>query len=452
MAIAVLVLSTMLLSIRRQERVQWDRRVVPIARFVEQARSLRFRHAVAVEFLSVDRFKAKVGEGRAPTAQDRARLDQAVGELRALGLVSGQIDLRALSTQLLQEGVIGLYVPRDKRVYVRGDQLTPAVRVTLAHELTHALQDQRVGLDRVLNSGRSTVAARTLIEADAMRVEDLYKASLPPGEVAAADQVRKQEGAAADLHGIPEVLVDSLAFPYVFGPAFVQALVSTGGAGAVDRAFKAPPDSEAQIVSPTRYLSGEKVEKVDPPTVPGGDARLQGDEEFGQVQMLEVIGARLPYDQAWRAVSGWRGDSSVVYSHAGKVCVAVTTAFSSPDDADAFTAAARSWASAVSGAGITPTGRLVELRSCDPGPAATAPAPDPSPFKVLSIRAGILGGLVRAGAAPAIATCTADGVIRAVGASQLATIDLQGDPDPDQLAGVRAAVQQVTRTCASGRA
>src|SRR5260221_7977183 len=154
----------------------WDSRVEPIARFVEKQRELTFDYPVAVNFLPVAEFKKKVGEGKPPTKQERRQFEDQVAEMRAVGLVSGDFDLAAAEKQLVTESVIGYYDPDTKRVYVRGDQLTPDVRVTLAHELTHALQDQRYDLRLYRNDTTGQAEAyRALYEADAGRIEDTYQ-------------------------------------------------------------------------------------------------------------------------------------------------------------------------------------------------------------------------------------------------------------------------------------
>ena len=53
------------------------------------------------------------------------------------------------ATATLSEGTLAYYDPSGEQVFVRGTELTPAVRVTLAHELAHVLQDQHFDLERL---------------------------------------------------------------------------------------------------------------------------------------------------------------------------------------------------------------------------------------------------------------------------------------------------------------
>jgi len=49
---------------------------------------------------------------------------------------------------LLTAGVVGFYDPETKQLVVRGTDTTPFTRRVLAHELTHALDDQHFDLNR----------------------------------------------------------------------------------------------------------------------------------------------------------------------------------------------------------------------------------------------------------------------------------------------------------------
>jgi len=473
-ALVVVLLLTSVWVARRQGSHSypsaWDPRVADIVTFVQQERATTFLHPVPVDFLSASDFKRKVGGPPTTSSAGRRAFEQQAAAMRAMGLLSGPVDLSALDRQLVQESVIGVYMPRTGHVYVKGSDLTPMVRVTLAHELTHALQDQRFNLKRVEARSPTDAAVRSLIEADAMRVERDYEQSLPSAEQAAYDAAQQADAAGADVKGIPDVLTHALAFPYVFGPAFVRALVAEGGEGAVDQAFMRPPGSEAEVATPTRYLNGTGPVAPAVPTMPKGATRLAGESQFGQVSMLEVLGERLPFDQAWKAVQGWRGDRVVSYEQApGKtkgtstskvVCVAVNTRLDSGAHAALFLAAAQSWAGATKGT-ATLAGHMVEMRACDPGTAGAAGAagavgatPDPAPFDVLASRAMLIRQVLEGGGkslSAAAAECTADGVLDRLGPKTMAALPSMANSD-SRLPQVTAAVQDAAAGCIPQRA
>ena len=427
----------------RASAAAWDPRVADIVQFVERRRGLQFKHPVPVDFLDTAAFDAKVTFSKAPSTSQQAQLDESVATLRAVGLVQGAPDLRAASNRVASQGILGLYVPSDKRVFVRGSNLTPDVRVVLAHELTHALQDQYFGLGRLGqdNSGADT-AFRALAEADAVRIEDSYVDTLSSADAKAFEATRAKQAKQA------EALVDDLAFPYVFGPAFVAALEDQAGNEAVDRAFRKPPQSEAQIVDPQSYLDGVQVTKVPAPELQGSQHRIEKAHDVGQVSLLEVLGSRLPYAQAWGAVKTWTGDQGVEYRDGGKVCFATDTALKDAASADGYAAAAQAWAVTMPAASVkrlSPT--VVDLRSCDPGPAYRHDVPQPSAFKTLGLRSELIGDLHKAGLKYVLATCATDAVIAKVGAGPLLALnDIQNDNDPRVLQ-VQRTTRQAVSTC-----
>jgi len=164
--------------------VSWPADVAPIAAFVSHDRGLPFLRSVPVHFQTPKVFDKDVAEQTTPTsAATLADARRYASALRALGLLDGSVNLVAAETAADQAGgVLGYYTPTAKAVYLRGRTLTPAVRVTLAHELTHALQDQHFGLNRL---GRQAVTEgqqfglTALEEGDAVLDEDDYQASLP---------------------------------------------------------------------------------------------------------------------------------------------------------------------------------------------------------------------------------------------------------------------------------
>ena len=424
-----------------------------IAHYVERRRALNFVHPVAVEFLADADFNRKVTNVQKPTAKQQADTDNAVATLRALGLINGPVDLQQASNKLASQEILGLYSYKAKRVFVRGSQLTPDVRETLAHELTHALQDQVFDLSRYDDapSGVST-AYRALFEADAMRVAASYVDTLPAADKQSVDSTRSQQVAQANQakSDVPDVLGQILEFPYAFGPAFVAALDHQGGTDAINRAFKKPPVSEAQILDPQSYLSGTVPQKVAAPVLAPNQKKLDHADDFGQVSMVMVLGQRLDYGKVWPALQGWAGDQYVTYREGGRVCVAVDTALRNQAFADRFASTTSAWAATLPAATETRLGpTLVELRSCDPGNAGAAPKPPATaPFDVLAVRSQIIAGAEQAGVPLGVATCAADGIIAQAGPDAVGALaSVQDDKDP-RIVRLQAVGQRVATACA----
>jgi hypothetical protein len=427
----------------------WDPRVLSIVQFVEAQTGLNFQHPVKFEFLDNAAFDAAVTQE--PSASDQAANNQALGALRALGLVTGNVNLGSSEHTLESADVIGEYRDDTKTVYVRGATLTPYVRVTLAHELTHALQDQYFDLAKIqevpANDDSSAVTA--LVEGDAVRIQNLYQAALSPHD----QQLYQQESNALEARAngassVPKVLGDFLSIPYVFGPTYVDSLDAAGGNSAIDAAFRNPPTTQAQILDPVSYPANWKAVPVDPPSIPAGANRLQRDGPFGQISLFQVLGSRLGYDTAWGAVQGWQGDNSVIYRQSGRTCVAIAVRMASSAERAALASASGQWAAALPGASATVTGPVVTLRSCDPGATGSAvPDINPSAFDVLSARSEVIDSMITEGNVGfATGQCVADQVMSSLGPSNYSELTAPTLSSAQQSA-LRQLVESADTTC-----
>ena len=405
-AVTLLAGVAVVLTHKKHKDLAWDPRVLPIVHFVEQTRGLRFKQPVPVEFLPDKDFENHVTSSPKEDKKDAKKLEEAVGRLRALALLRGKVDLKQAEKDLLGSSIVGLYVPKDKRVFVRGAQLTPYVRTTLAHELTHVLQDQYFNLVKLQDVTDAT-AVTALIEGDANRIEEAYKKALSSGDKTAYDRetTRLQASVKNRTVDVPQVLTDSLSFPYVFGPVFLDSLPTNED---INKAFRHPPSAEAQILDPVGHPYSTNPVSVPDPVLPTGAVKFGDTGPFGQVFLLEVLGSRLPYDVAYRAVAGWTGDTSVGYRVGGVACNAADVRTTSVQD---LAAAARTWAAFIPGATVTVSGDTVSLRSCDPGKAARSGERTPSAFAVLSVRASLIHAFVMQGATLTVSACTTDKVL-----------------------------------------
>src|SRR5262245_5888854 len=158
---------------------RWDRRIEPIAHVVEKLRKLDFEHPVAVEFLSDAAFEKRVAVDKGKlSASDKRSAERSQSQLRAVGLIGPDVDLLDATSSLQKSGVLASYENATKKITVKGKNVDDvATRVTLAHELTHALQDQHFDLNALQREAAKThsgTVLRTVVEGDAVRIEDDY--------------------------------------------------------------------------------------------------------------------------------------------------------------------------------------------------------------------------------------------------------------------------------------
>lgn len=429
---------------------RWDRRLGDLVTFVEEARGLEFLHPVTTRFLSEGRFRAAVTDDGDLTADEAEELEHYEGVLRALGLAAGEIDLRAAANQLAGEGILGIYLPEGDEILIRGRRITPAMRPTIVHELTHALQAQHFDLDLERGTSGEDLAFRALVEADAGRVELEYLDSLDDGERAAVEAGQRTQAEAIDIEGVPPILTELFSLPYVFGPPFLEALRAEGE-DRVDRAFGEPPSTEEHLLDPASYLDGDRAAEVATPRLGAGERRIDEPSDFGMLSMLLVLGERLPFGQAWAAVEGWAGDASVTFRAGDRDCIRIRTVVDSDADAEELLTASQTWLGGAGGGAVQRRGKAVVLTSCDPGAGTTAGDPDrPRTFDVVQLRSELVASLAANGVPGPVAACATDRLLREEDPGDLLAVATITDPRDPRIVGLQRRVVTAVEGCAGG--
>ena len=432
----LLVAGVIAWSIRDQPHIPsaWDARVAPIADFVEKERGLEFDHPVEIEFLSPAEYrKAAISDDEQLTDEDRAALRDTVAQLRALGLVSGNVDLEAASDELADTGTLAFYDPDTKKVSIRGTELTPAVRATLAHELTHAVQDQHVDLGRLDDlEGEEGDALRAIGEGDADRIEDAYVDTMSDDDLDAydAEQQKADEETASLDEKVPQVLQSLFAAPYAFGDQLVSILAADGGNGAVDKALRHPPKSSEVLLDPGTYGTDAAEPKDVSISAPDGVDELD-DGTLGPIAWYLMLSRRIDPLDALAAADGWGGDHYVLYrDDDGRTCIDVAYEGDTSDDVDEMHDALDEWIAAgdEGDASVETTTDGLRFHACDPGEEADTAGGDGSDDEALGIavtRAQIYDEILGQGATKEQASCFAEGVLDRFSTDQL--LDEQGE-------------------------
>lgn len=445
--------SAVLVSRRDTFPDRWDPRAADLVAFVERERGLTFKHPVKIDFLDDAAFLKEVSSSEAPTKQEQAETRSAEAMLRAIGYLSGPVDLVAAVNKLAGEGIVGLYSFKDKRVVVRGAGLDDQRRVVLVHELTHVLQDQHFDIganrDKQRLSGE-TAALTAVAEADAEDVADAWRKALPAAtqeSLAAAER----KDSAPDFKGVPPVFVELLSFPYAFGPDFVHTVVAREGAVGRNRLFTDPPKTEEQILLPETYLSRQKVETVKVPALKPGEKLVKDSEgDVGMLSLLVMLAERIDFGVAYPAVNGWAGDSAVAFERAGKTCVRADVLFDTAPQSERFSSAFTQWA-AGKPATQTSAERNVEFESCDPGTGGAGRAPGHiSGIEGLALRKALISVIGGQGLPAKVVECTVDGLIGRLTADRIAVLNTTLGNDPrnrDASLELQRTVAQVIPGC-----
>src|SRR5690349_8488420 len=189
--------------------------------------------------------------------------------LKAFGLAPPEFAYRSFLIKLLTEQVAGYYDPKAQQFYLADWIEIDGQKPVMAHELTHALQDQHFNLKRFekwqKGDSDAELAAHALIEGDATLAMTQYLEKHPI--IALAFIRSSQEMSAEQFKQAPRALRESLLFPYQEGSLWAMHLYKRGGWSMVSQAFAKLPQSTEQILHPDKYFAHEAPIKLTLPNL-----------------------------------------------------------------------------------------------------------------------------------------------------------------------------------------
>ena len=298
-----------------------DGRREEVEKAVAAIRGLPFTQPVDYQVLDRKQIQATVA-GKLAEVFTEAEFSNLTAAYVRLGLLPPGYPLREKYIELLGEQVAAFYDQHAHKLFMFEDASleNAANRVVLAHELTHALQDQHFGLRKLpleikTNDDRAG-AASALVEGDATLVmtefmlKNLSLDSLQEGFAGAFTQNMEQLAAA------PRFLRESLLFPYLQGQQFCGAIHSRGGYAALNKAYERPPSSTTQIMHPEKYFSDPPEEPiaVEWPNLSVNGEKPIADNVLGEFGINILFAEHKSADAAARAAAGWRGDRYLCYA------------------------------------------------------------------------------------------------------------------------------------------
>lgn len=253
--------------------------------------------------------------------------------LAALGLIAPDFDLLAFQKDLLKEQVLGFYEFDTDQIYVYKDlKFDMMERVSFAHEFDHLLQNQTYDIPKTLRFSDKDCtnvdhdrchAIQAFLEGDATLASTSWLMKFATAEEQQTFAKAAQEMKMPVLENAPEYLKQSLNFPYTAGVTFASTLFQKGGWDSVNKAFSQPPSSTAQILHPELYPDQAPKEVAIPDLLPVlGEGWVEIERGvLGEWETMLMLtsgidpSARLDNALASKAVTGWVGDSYVVYQH-----------------------------------------------------------------------------------------------------------------------------------------
>ena len=273
-------------KISPEEAKELFREVDEILKFSSQDSDLPIKHEVKRRLTSRDALVAYMTKHMSDD-EDAKRLRRSELVLKKFGLLPQDFDLGKFLVALLREQVAGYYDPKTKTVNLLDWLGVEQQRPVLAHELTHALQDQSFGLEKWMKAGAGDLAEhrreptladiesdelstvrQAVVEGQAMAVlvdymlAPSHRSLLNAPEVVDALKQGMLTGTpdSVQFQNAPIFIKEALTFPYRYGLDFEAALLANGGKDkAFAGAFTNPPHSTRQIMEPSTYLSGEQI-------------------------------------------------------------------------------------------------------------------------------------------------------------------------------------------------
>lgn len=244
--------------------------------------------------------------------------------LQAFGLIPKNFPLDSFMLDVLTDQIAGLYDPKAKEFYIADWIPADEQRAVMAHELTHALEDQSFQIDPWIKAARpnddAELAREAVSEGTAMaamvdyslREQKMTVRDLPDVSLLIRSGAISEMGKDELLSKAPPYLRDDLLFPYLAGTAFSQQFLKAHtGWGDLKILFANPPISTQQIMHPDLYLAGVKPEKVTLPEwkglVPSGWKLLE-ENVMGEFNVDEVLKQYLDQRRADSLSASWRGD------------------------------------------------------------------------------------------------------------------------------------------------
>jgi hypothetical protein len=269
--------------------------------------------------------------------------------LKKLGLVPADFQFRSFIIGLLTEQVAGYYDPKQQEFFLADWIDLDGQQPVMAHELTHALQDQHFNLRRFekwpKGDSDAELAAHALVEGDASLTMAVYVARSPLRIISLMKSMGASKSATEEIDRAPRAIRESLLFPYEQGMQWTQVLYRREGWSLVSKAYTDLPQSTEQILHAEKYFAREAPIKVTLPDISSalgkGWKRIDSDVN-GEWSYYLILDEYLKSAQdSKRAAAGWGGDRYAVYEGAkpGEVVIVHVSAWDTTHDAMEFFAA-----------------------------------------------------------------------------------------------------------------
>ena len=322
--------------VTKEEAKELFQSVDEILAFASKDTLLPIKHPVKKEMVSRQQVEKYIG-GKFNDDTDRKRFERSELVLKKFGLLPRDFNLHNFLIKLYGEQVAGYYDEKTKKINLLNWVSLDMQKPVMAHELTHALQDQSFDLEKMVKKedevekrgpedpnalvkvDEESTCRSAVLEGQAMIV--LLDYVMAPSGKTIKDspelvdlmqaQMQKQ-GDSPVFDSAPLLLKEELTFPYGQGMKFIRDLVISGGKQlAFTDVLRRMPMTTREILEPKEYLAGHVV----PPLLLPDFGFLKGEYEpfdagaIGELD-VQILLKQYAEDQVAAKLSPeWRGGS-----------------------------------------------------------------------------------------------------------------------------------------------
>ena len=266
------------------------------------------------------------------------------------GLLPKGFELEPFLVELLTEQIAGLYDPKVHEFYIADWTPVADQRMVMAHELTHALEDQHFRIETWLKAARpnddAELARDAVVEGSAMAAMLDYLLRGTGRSVWELPEIDPEllmgsAKSSPQFSKAPRFIQDVLLFPYVGGLNFTKTALQEKGWAGLQKLFENPPVSTQQILHPELYAKGVKPAEAALPDVGkmlSKEWKKLDESALGEFGVREVLQEFLGTERAAALAPSWRGDRYALFENAKtkKLLLVFRLRLAAPEDAARF--------------------------------------------------------------------------------------------------------------------
>jgi hypothetical protein len=248
--------------------------------------------------------------------------------LEEFGLIPKGYPLEQSLNDILTEQIVGMYDPDQQEFFISDRADAAELPMVMAHELTHALQDQHYHIDAWRDAAKpnddAELSRDSVLEGAATAAmidyvgRDVHKTVRDAPDIDISS-ILGDPDKSPTLSKAPLIIRDELVFPYAAGLIFTQhVLRATSGWQDFGQVFADPPASTQQIMHPDLYLKHVQPVQVTLPdfsTLLSPEWKKLDENLMGEFGVQEILKQFLGAEHATDIAPDWAGDRYAIFEN-----------------------------------------------------------------------------------------------------------------------------------------